>query len=96
METSQIVRQIRMSGYAVVPGVIPADGIADIREDVVLRHAEHDAESRARQEATRAKGHRIGAEGVGVLKQVINYTQPFAPYLAERRIKETAQAIFGP
>jgi len=96
METSQIVRQIRMSGYAVVPEVIPAAAISEIREDVVRVQSEHDAESRARQEATRARGHRIGAKGVGVLKQVINYTQSFAPYLAERRIMETAEAFFGP
>lgn len=96
MDNPQIVRQIRMSGYAVVDGVIPADEVGAIKDEVVRIQAEHDAESRARQEATRAKGHRIGAKGVGVLKQVINYTQSFAPYLAERRIMETAETFFGP
>ncbi len=33
---------------------------------------------------------------MGVLKQVINYTQSFAPYLADRRIIEAAEAFFGP
>lgn len=96
METAQIVRQIRMSGYVVLENVIPTEKVGEIREDVVQIQKEHEAESMARQEATRAKGHRIGAKGVGVLKQVINYTQSFAPYLADRRVIETAEAFFGP
>ncbi len=96
METSQVVRQIRMSGYVVFENIIPANEVSAIRKEVVRLQAEHDAESRARQEATRAKGHRIGAKGVGVLKQVINYTQCFAPYLADRRIMDVAETFFGP
>jgi ectoine hydroxylase-related dioxygenase (phytanoyl-CoA dioxygenase family) len=96
METAKIVRQIQMSGYAVLENVIPSNVIDEVHEDVVRVQAQHDAESVARQEATRAKGHRIGAKGVGVLKQVINYTQSFAPYLADRRIIDAAEAFFGP
>ena len=96
METAQAVRQIKMSGYVVVKNVVPEDRVGAICDEVRGIQEEHDAESQARQEATRAKGHRIGAKGVGVLKQVINYTQSFAPYLADRRLIDTAEAFFGP
>ena len=96
MKTAQIVRQIRMNGFSVVDNVIPEAAVGEIREQVVCLQKENDAASRARQEATRARGHRIGAEGVGVLKQVINCTQTFAPYLGDSRIIETAETFFGP
>ena len=96
MDISPIERQIRMNGFAVIDNVIPDDTVAGIREGVVRLQKENDAEFRAKQEATRARGHRIGAEGVGVLKQAINYTQTFAPYLADDRIIKTAEVFFGP
>ena len=96
METAQIIRQIRMSGFSVVPDVIPKNEIGKIREDVVRAQNENDAAAKAQQEATRAKGHRIGAKGVSPLKQVINYTQSFTAYLSDSRIIETAESFFGP
>ena len=95
METGHIVRQIKMNGFSVIDGVIPENKVDGVREEVVRLQKEHDAEFRARQAATRSRGHRIGAEGVGVLKQAINYTQTFAPYLADDRIIQTAEAFFG-
>ena len=44
---------------------------------------------------TRSRGHRIGTPGVAVLKQVINATQCFAPYLADERILEIVEYFFG-
>lgn len=67
MNFHQIVRQIRMSSYAIVPHVISSAAVDGIREEVVGFQEEHDEESRARQEATRAKGHRVATRGVGVL-----------------------------
>jgi ectoine hydroxylase-related dioxygenase (phytanoyl-CoA dioxygenase family) len=96
MEAAQIVRQIRMNGFSVIDNIIPKDRVDDIRDETRRLQEENDATSKARQEATRAKGHRIGAKGVDVLKQVINYTQSFAPYLGDRRIIETAETFFGP
>ena len=78
MNSHHIVRQIKMSGYAIVPDVIPSAAVDGVRGEVIREQKEHDEESRARQEATRAKGHRIGSRGVGVLKQIINYGQSFA------------------
>ena len=89
------VERIRERGYDVVAGVIPEDVVGDVREEIVAVQAAHNAESEARQAATRAKGHRIGAKGVGVRKQVINDTQIFAPYLADDTLVGIAEAFFG-
>ncbi len=89
------VAHIREHGYEILPNVIPADRVADIRDEVVGIQLARNAENEARQAATRSRGHRIGAQGVGVHKQVINDTQSFASYLADDRIMAIADAFFG-
>lgn len=96
MESAQIVREIRMNGFSVITDIIPEDRVGDIRDETRRLQEENNAASKARQAATRAKGHRVGAVGVGVLNQVINYTQAFASYLGDPRVIETAEAFFGP
>ena len=44
----------------------------------------------------RSRGHRIGTQGAGVQVQIINETQSFAPYLANSRILDLAESVFGP
>ncbi len=65
METTQIVGQIEMSGYAIIEQVIPSDVVSEISDEMVGIQSEHDAESRARLEAARAKGHRSRGQGGG-------------------------------
>ena len=89
------VARIRERGYDVLADVIPAHKVAEVREEVVAIQVAHNAESEARQAATRARGHRIGAKGVGVRKQIINDTQIFAPYLGSERLMGVAEAFFG-
>ncbi len=88
--------EIRLNGFCILEGIIPEEMVASVRDNVMDAQARHDAESEAKQEAIRARGHRIGVKGVGNLKQVINETQAFAPYLADRRILDIAEAMFGP
>ncbi len=85
-----------MNGFCVVAGVIPDDQVAVVRDSVMEAQARHDVESGAKEEAIRARGHRIGVKGVGNLKQVINQTQAFAPFIADRRILDIAETFFGP
>jgi ectoine hydroxylase-related dioxygenase (phytanoyl-CoA dioxygenase family) len=85
-----------MNGFSIVGNVIPENKVDEIKDETKRIQNDNDAASRARQEATRAKGHRIGAKGVSVLKQVINYTQSFAAYLGDPRIIQTAETFFGP
>jgi ectoine hydroxylase-related dioxygenase (phytanoyl-CoA dioxygenase family) len=96
MDATELVHSIRERGYCVVDGVIPAGEVESLRERIVRFQAENEAESRAREEAIRAKGHRVGARGVGVLKQALHYDPSFAPYLADQRILDTVEAFFGP
>lgn len=89
------IAHIHDHGYCIVPGVIPPDRIDEVRESVIAAQLAYDAEARARQEEIRSRGHRIGAQGVGVRKQVVNDTQIFAGYLADERIAAIAESFFG-
>ena len=95
MKTPQIVSQIKQEGYCVVDGVIPPDQIDEIRTAVVAAQRARHREAEAELAKTRARGHRVGVEGVALLKQAINATQSFAPYLADRRILDVIEAFFG-
>jgi ectoine hydroxylase-related dioxygenase (phytanoyl-CoA dioxygenase family) len=92
---SELKRQFDTDGFCVIENVIPADKIDDVRKQVVQVQSEHAADSEEEMKKTRSRGHRIGNKGVGNLRQVINHTQSFAPYLADRRIMDLAEDLFG-
>ena len=95
MNVSEIVAGIKKDGYSIVEGVIPADAVDDIRREVVAAQQAHHEEAEAELAKIRARGHRVGAAGVGVLKQAINATQCFAPYLADERVLGVVESFFG-
>jgi ectoine hydroxylase-related dioxygenase (phytanoyl-CoA dioxygenase family) len=95
MNVSEIVSRIREAGYCVVEGVIPAHEVDGIRRQVVAVQRAHHGEAEAELAKTRSRGHRVGVQGVGVLKQAINATQCFAPHLADQKIMSVAGAFFG-
>ena len=90
-----IARAIDRSGYCVVPEVIPAAKVSQVRQEVVAAQRAHRHAAAAELARTRARGQRVGAAGVDNLRQVINATQCFVPYLAEPRILGTAAALLG-
>lgn len=94
--TQDRLRQLDMDGFCVVEAVIPGDVVENVRDSVVAAQKRCHEESQKRLAATRARGHRVGVPGVAPLKQVINETQKFAPYLADRRIMEVVENLFGP
>ena len=85
-----------MNGYCVLEGIIPNDKIDDVRESVVAAQAAHHEKAEAELTKTRARGHRVGVQGVANMRGVINETQTFAPYLADERIMALTDALFGP
>ena len=96
LETDRVVERVKWDGFCILDGIIPRDKVDEVRQSVVAAQAAHHAEAEAELTATRARGHRIGVGRVGNLKQVINATQSFAPYVADRRILDVAEAFFGP
>jgi len=90
-----IVLEIKERGYSVVENVIPDAALPEIRREVTAAQQRRDAKTTAELEQIRARGHRVGAAGVGLLKQVINETQCFAPYVADPRLVGVAEAFFG-
>ena len=95
MSTAHILTHLDRDGFYVIEGVIPDDRVDAVREAVVEAQARCYEESEARKAATRSRGHRIGAQGVVSLKQVLNETQVFAPYLASRKVMDVVEALFG-
>lgn len=96
MSVSHILEKLKRDGFYVVENVIPEDEVDAVRQAIVAAQARKHAESEAALAATRARGHRVGAEGVASLRQVINETQVFTPYLASRKMMDVIDALFGP
>ncbi len=98
METplEENLRRLKTDGFCILEAIIPAARVGEVRESVVQAQAAHHQEAEADLAQTRARGHRIGARGVANLKQIINATQSFVPYLADRRILDIVEAVFGP
>ncbi len=90
------LQRLQLDGFCVVEGVIPSDRVGAICGEVVAAQAAQQARTDAELAKTRARGHRIGNPGVGSLRQVINYTQGFAPFLADAGVLGLAEAVFGP
>ena len=93
MERSEIVSDIEQFGYCIVEDVIPADEVDDVRRQVVKAQQAHHEQAEAELAKTRSRGHRVGVLGVGLLKQAINATQCFAPFLADERILGAAESF---
>ncbi len=95
MSVLSVVHQLRRDGFCVIEDVIPKEHIATVCEGVVAAQTRGHAQSEAARAATRAKGHRIGVDGVASLRQVINETQVFAPYVASRKLMDVVDVLFG-
>lgn len=96
ISVSHILEKLKRDGFYVVENVIPENEVDAVRQAIVAAQARKHAESEAALAATRARGHRVGAEGVASLRQVINETQVFTPYLASRKMMDVIDALFGP
>ena len=96
MDLESILRAIDRDGFHVLSSVIPKEEVCEIGLQVVRAQADFNAISEAQKEQTRSRGHRIGAQGVRSMRQVINATQCFAPFLASSEILAVVTAFWGP
>ena len=90
----ETLRRLKMDGFCVIGGIIPDDKIAEVRNSIVAAQAAHHEKSEAEKAKTRARGHRIGAKGVGSLKQIINVTQRYCQVKWNSRVLE-AKSVVG-
>ena len=65
------------------PEADDADAAEEPCDAVIAAQQRQHAASEAMKAAIRAKGHRVGVEGVAGVRAVINETQVFAPWLAD-------------
>ena len=85
-----------MDGFRILNGVIPEDEVDDVRDDVEAAVSENRQRSDQMQANVRARGHRIGATGVASTGNLINQMPRFGQFLADRRIVDPCESIFGP
>ena len=71
MSTEALLQSIQTNGFAIIPAVIPAGAVAAVRDEIVAVQARHHAENEEALRRTRSRGHRVGARGVGALRQVL-------------------------
>jgi ectoine hydroxylase-related dioxygenase (phytanoyl-CoA dioxygenase family) len=96
MPLDSTLQRLSVNGFDVLEGIIPPSTVSTVRDEIVAIQAKNHAANEEALKQTRARGHRIGAQGVGSLRQVINHTQCFAPYLAAPTLMELTQRLFGP
>ena len=93
VDVSELLARIRQRGYCILDEVIPVAEVDLICREVIAAQQAHHTASEVELAKTRARGHRIGVPGVGLLKQVINVTQCFARYLANWGIVLTCESV---
>ena len=84
MSIEDILAHLKVDGWHVAEGVIPADKVDAVRQSVENTVAEG------------SQGPRSRTTGVGAATGLISRNQVLAPYLADRRALGVAEALFGP
>lgn len=94
--TEKLCLRLMSEGWCVIQDVIPEDAVPGICRAVLELVGEQRAEWERWRAESRAGGRRSGAEGVENAQGVINALPQCAPFVADRRILEVAEATFGP
>ncbi len=79
---SNLLERMKLDGWCVVEGVIPANEVALVRANV--------------QAATAQYRNPNAPKNIGHLSGVINYDQSIAPYLADERLLGVIEGVLGP
>ncbi len=82
MSLEQQLLHMQVDGWCILEGIIPEDFITDIRERVQADTAKHRNPNAPDQ--------------IGHVSGFINYNQSLVPYLADRRMLNLVDAMFGP
>ena len=96
MTVQETLRRLDMDGFCILHGVIPDDEVDKVRDDVESAVSENRRRTDQMQANVRARGHRIGATGVASTGDLINQVPRFGRYLADSRIVDPCETIFGP
>lgn len=82
MSIEQHVLHLKINGWCILDDIIPAQEIAAVRDQV--------------QTATAKYRNPDAPAHIGHVSGFINYDQTLAPYLADRRVLDLAEAMLGP
>lgn len=92
MSVNQILDQIKLHGWCVIPRVIPKNKVDIVRESIISTGLAHN-EKTTFDEYGRPKNF---SDKNLTIRNLINVNQSFAPYLADKRILGVAKKLFGP
>jgi hypothetical protein len=96
METTEVVRRLRMDGWCVLPMIVPERELHSLCAAVVEQEVLQRAEWHALRAGYEAAGRRLPPSGVGHAQAIVNYIPELPAYLADARIVAAAEALFGP
>ena len=82
MTLERILHHLRVDGYCVIDGVIPPGEVDAIRESMVKTLVSIDDKNACSESMDKGS--------------ILKFNQSIAPYLADRRIMDAAEAILGP
>lgn len=82
MTHDQILHHLQMDGYCVIDGVIPSGEVDAIRESMVKTLVSIDDKNTCSESMDKGS--------------FLKFDQSIAPYLADRKIMDVAEALFGP
>lgn len=96
MKNKEVMRRLDVNGWCLIEGVIPDGEVDKIREAVLAEEASRRDEREAVLAKIRAQGHRISVTGVGSFNGLIEAIPEVASYIADERILNAAEGLFGP
>ena len=82
MQLARLLQHLKLDGWCVLEGVIPADQIEHVRHSVEATVAAH--------------RNPTAPPGIGHLPGMINFDQSFAPFLADENLLALVGAMLGP
>jgi ectoine hydroxylase-related dioxygenase (phytanoyl-CoA dioxygenase family) len=95
VNVDEIVRRVGMDGWCIIPGVIPADEVAGVREMVIEEETRTRKEHEAHVRETRARGHRLSGQGIGSATGLVSLLPDISKYLASEQLLGPAEAMLG-
>ena len=92
MSVNQILDQIKLHGWCVIPRVIPKNKVDIVRESIISTGLTHNEKVTVDDYG---KPKNLSDKNL-TIRNLINVNQSFAPYLADKRILGVAKKLFGP
>lgn len=93
---SSVIKRLLVEGWCILRGLISADVVGAIREQVIEQTKRQDKDWKAVYSEMIAGGKQVPPSGVGHAQGLINHVPLLAHVVADRRLLDAAEALLGP